>query len=175
MLELMVVAAIFAVLSVGFVANFRRGEKVQSVKLAADDAQSALRQMQNNILSGAQYSEGVPAGNFGFEILDSGLSYNTFVEDTTFPVANKKILESVNFSSDSDIEANNLLVGGQSASKIEFRFYPPFAKVRITGLGTDYTNEENIAATFDLELTGGSFSSSKTIEVDGLTGRIEAR
>jgi len=80
LIEMMVVVGIMVVLVSVIVANLRRGQKTQQVNAASEGVVSALRQMQNNILSGLEYAAGQPAGDFGFEIADAGTSYITFVE-----------------------------------------------------------------------------------------------
>jgi len=171
LIEMMVVVGIMVVLVSVIVTNLRRGQKTQQVNAASEGVVSALRQMQNNILSGLEYAADQPAGDFGFEIADAGTSYTTFVE---LPgEANKKNLETVNFLN--DVSVDNLVVGGEAASLLQVRFFSPFGKMKMTGDGTSHTNAEDITTTFDIELSTGSVTISKTITLDGLTGRIEAQ
>ena len=71
--------------------------------------------------------------------------------------------------------ADNIVVGGEAATGVQIRFFPPFGKMRMTGGDTSHTDAEDIIATIDVELDSGSTTISKTIIVDGLTGRIEVQ
>jgi len=174
LVELTVVVTILVLLSAAVIVNFNRGERIQRLNVAADSVQSALRQMQGNILFGLEYSATEVAQDFGFEISNNGQSYTTFVEDNNSPTPNRTNLETVTFAS--GVTATNLTVEGVSASKIEVRFFPPFGRIKITGVCTSYNQAENVGVLFDLRLDAGSGNIiTKQVEVDGITGKIEVR
>ena len=170
-IELVVITAIIAVLFGAVVANLKEGEKGRNVKLAADSVQSALRQMQNNILSGQVHSvSGKAAGSYGFKITNSGTSYTTFVEELNKTAY--AVLETVNLPN--KISITNLVVDGNASTSLEVRFYPPFGKIKMDYVklaGGSVTDAENVQASFDLVYQGTSHK--KTIVIDGISGRIE--
>jgi len=167
MVELIVILAITVVLSGSIIANFRNGDRSRDVRVATDSIQSALRQMQNNILSGVQHPSGSPAGDFGFEITSGQKNYLTFSE---LPGGgSKQTLETVTLPD--SVTISNIIVGGQAASKIEVRFLPPFGKIQITGIGTSYSQAINVVSSFKVRFRGETLG-EKTVHVDGITGKI---
>jgi len=170
LVEMLVVVSIMVVLSATIIANLRRGQRTQELNAATESIVSALRQMQNNVLSGLEHgSSHQPAGDFGFEISSDGTLYTTFSELTGQTA--RINLETVNFTP--NIAITNLVVGGVAATMLQVRFLPPFGKVIMTG--ASYTNEPDITSTFNVRLTSGSAILNKTITIDGLTGRIETQ
>lgn len=182
-IEMMVVVAISMLIMGVALTQYKTGEQTRNVKVAGDNAESALRSMQNNTLSGKSYAGGTPpsaADYFGWKISTMTPNYfETFVKEKY--TSNSRILETSLFPNRvnvSSIQVSNAAGSGgaDSARNVEIRFLPPFGAVETKyysiSRGADVTLR-NAITTIVLLYQGST--RQRTVTVDGVSGRISVQ
>ena len=128
--ELLVVSAIFMIISISALVNFRRGEQVGVLRLATDQLASNIREAQTKTLSGSQQQEISAAGGFGvyFNTNQNG-QYLLFRDngDNIYDVNDDFILETV-------LLPQNMTINSLTADPLSIVFQPPKPTIYLNGL-----------------------------------------
>ncbi len=174
LVELIIVIAITALISTISIANFRKGEKQKQVVLGADVVINAIRNAQNYAQAGKATTNSNAACrtpqyyfvtlNYSSQITLSALNNNTsacgILPDT---------IQTYSLPVNTRIRAAGLTLNGTAATaNLVIRFLPPFAKILAGRDGADPASFT--AANIVVESTDAS--SSKTVIIDGVSGRI---
>lgn len=171
--ELVVSSTIIIVLGSIFMVNYRQQQISQSLKSAADNLESGLRQMQNNILAGELYSPTSPARDYGVKLDLNAGTFETFAEESV--TSAYKTLEIVNLGS--NVIFNRLTAGSNSLiTHLEVRFISPTGKMLISarqGGSVIYTEQANIIGQIRIAHTSTS-SHYYIVDIDGASGRIQS-
>lgn len=173
LVEIIVVVTIFAALAATLLVSQQQARRSSNIRIAADSTQSALRLMQNQVLSGERYSPSSAARDHGIKLSSGGTAYETFVEEAG--TVSYKSLETYTFPASVAISNLQVTSGGstQSATLVEIRFFPPFGEVRVTaknGGTTLFTEQKNVIVVFRFVYSGAS--QYRQLTVDGVSGRI---
>jgi prepilin-type N-terminal cleavage/methylation domain-containing protein len=165
LIELIVVLFMMAMLSTIMLANFRAGQRQRSVQLAADTLVNAFRTAQSYTLSGKKIGNCAP--KYYYVTLTYSTAYTLFALDSC---GGTDTIQTYNLPVNVKFRSGQIKVEGASASaNAKIYFTPPFAKITAS---RDGGAAAAIAqATFILESSDGSVS--KTVTVDGVSGKVE--
>lgn len=180
LVEMIVVIAILAMLSVLVVANFRNSEKINAVRLGAEQFVGALREAQNYAMAqkriGDPPTSEVPAGGFGVSVRKL---QPPFVNYTLF--ADTDGIAGYNAAKDITIRSETLPRYAQFTSmraddveKDEFSviFLPPAAAVVFGDLGGGLVPNYS-KATFAIKSTDADLTSELDVAVTRSSGLID--
>ncbi|MDO8582280.1 MAG: prepilin-type N-terminal cleavage/methylation domain-containing protein [bacterium] len=111
MIELMVTIGIFALITGAVLANFRAGERGESLRLAAEQLAQDIRRAQNDVLSGKTYQEQsdtgpkeqVPTQGYGisFAIQNDAEHYTFFPPESLIALPKGIVTKSIQLSDNS--------------------------------------------------------------------------
>ena len=183
-MELMVTISILAVIASVSISNFRQAEKVRSMDLSAQIALEAYRKAQNYSLTGKIINE----QDFGCFIdgewsLGGPPTYgiHASAQPTIQPhmfgknECGLRDVEFFNFPSGVKIKPGTFVINGipNNSTEVYIHFKAPYGKLEYTAhSGTwDGFFYPFVEITFDLELPDGSLT--RTIRIDGISGRID--
>lgn len=169
-----VVVAIVLLIGGLMLANYEEGRKSRDLQIDRDTLVSALREMQNNVLSGVPFSSTEGARSFALSLSATSTAYETFVEaigtGTVRQIEPLQLSPKVIFSNIEVIPAGEPT---QSVTAVEIRFISPFGEIRITarnGTTVVFTEQRNVLVNLQLQYQGST--RAKTVTIDGISGRI---
>jgi prepilin-type N-terminal cleavage/methylation domain-containing protein len=170
LIEMLVVLFIITTIAGISVANFRAAEKQKRVTIAADTVINAIRNAQNFTLTGknttnANTSCRVP--QFYVVIFQYASTFTLYGVDNC---GTWDTIETYSLPVNTRIAANGLKLNGSTATTAEAVYFaPPFATI------TGNKDSDPVASFSTLSITveTSDGSSSKTVHVDGVAGRIE--
>ncbi len=169
LIELMVVCAIIAILSVSVTANYHQGDRELGLELAAGKLAQDLRRTQEWGYSAHQFA-GVSFAGYGINIVKGGTTYALYTDNN----ANGRYTSSTDSIRETAVLDNNFKVSDikpcgpadtcGTLSSLSVNFIPPDPGVLITNSsGTSYD-----AATIVLGITGTSTTRSVVVNRSGL-------
>ena len=173
LVELIIVIFIMALLSTLSIANFHNGQRQRAVAIAADTVSNALLNAQNFTLAGKK------TNNANASCRAVAAYYVNFftASPTTFSLyalnncLTNDTIETYTLPANTRIKTNGLKLGGSTAqTQLGVIFVPPFAtlKALFDSPGPPY----NTFSTAQIIVESNDGSVSRTVIVDGLSGRI---
>jgi prepilin-type N-terminal cleavage/methylation domain-containing protein len=191
LIELMIIVFIMALLSGALIMNFRAGDRQRRVNLSRDTIISAFRTAQNLTLAGKQ----IPAASTGLAPHVRGgtrcgsdnaaMSYwveftasnviDIMVEDrcgAVMRIQQFTLVGQTRFVGTNPFTLTNSS-GTTSSSTVAIRFAPPFGTTSATTASAPLPAVFNpfITSTVTIEYTDGQ--RTRTITIDGISGRID--
>jgi prepilin-type N-terminal cleavage/methylation domain-containing protein len=175
LIELIVVIFIIGMLSTVMMANFRAGEKQKRVQLGADQTLSAMRTLQNVVLSGKQIGSCPATPNYYASVAYSSSSVNLYCSGIVF--------QTIKMPSDVRIKASSIsivtsLSTNTAANGALIFIAAPFASMKacpsqsgdtcLSGIGSEAAFQ---TISFIIESLDQKFS--RTITINGISGRFE--
>jgi prepilin-type N-terminal cleavage/methylation domain-containing protein len=185
LIELLVVMAMTALIALVMLANFRNGDKSKRVGLAADGIVNLARLGQNYAISGKQIAGNLnpvsgtrcpsddTAAYYEMDLDQSKTTINLYAVDKCgasflvdyFPMANGVHIKTGSITRTLCTPSCSTT----SFSTMGTRFTPPFAKITAASIGSA-TFPEFSSVDLVVESTDGA--RSKSIKIDGVSGRI---
>jgi prepilin-type N-terminal cleavage/methylation domain-containing protein len=179
LIELLVSLFILVVLTTIILADFRRGEKQTRVRLSADIVTTAIRTAQNYTLSGKQLDQSTCT--IGGVLEKSAVAYYAHFHVNDVPhvhaedkcgihhrIGNFPLLQQVRLKSD------GLIIDGAALTEMRVVFYPPFGRLRGSAFGDGSPIYQDFS-TMSITVEYIDSSISRTITVDGISGRIQTQ
>lgn len=169
LIELIVSIFILVTLSAVAVANYSQGEKRRRTALASDGTVNAARLAQNYALSGKQIEATAcpnkAAKNYRISF-DSSTTYIIYAEDN----CSSPLFEIQRFTlpQGTQMKVSELKIDGSLVNTLSVMFTAPFAQASASGNGGPFASFTT--ATVGVEHVDQSVS--KTVTVDGVSGRI---
>jgi prepilin-type N-terminal cleavage/methylation domain-containing protein len=178
LIELIVSIFIIGILAGITIVNFRASERPKRAQLAADTYINAIRNAQNFTLTGKKIDastcviNGVADKSPQFYIIDFTVSQTSDLYGID-KCNQAYLIERYTLIGGTRIRQNGYVLNGTPAPAMQLRFAPPFGAIAAST--STNLNQGPFAAfttaTITIETTEGS--NSKTITVDGVSGRIQ--
>lgn len=165
LIELMVVVTIMALLAATISLSFARIRAAQEMQTAASTIIATIRAVQNDVLSGQILSGGQAADAYDLVFTAGRTSF--IVQSIVRTGPNSTSTSTVETVTPSpNIQIQHVLVGGSARSPVRVRFSSPFGNVSADGVPSQVVQ---------LNLNHTKISSTKTVTIDGISGRISAQ
>ena len=161
LIELLVVILIMGMLTTIVIVNFQAQRQSQEIEAARQDVLSRLRQSQSDLLGGRILS-GETAAAASYEMTFT-TGRNTYQIDY-FIGTNRKAFETMKTLQNTQIQ--QILVAGSSRSQVVLRFTAPYGAITADGAANQ---------TVQIQLAHAKSGRTKTVVIDGVSGRIGAQ
>lgn len=173
LIELLAVILITATIAGISVASFRKAEKQKRAVIAADIVINAIRNSQNFTLTGKNIS------NSSCAISKAPVSYILRVSNTTTWVVWAEdacgvfnLIESYTLPAGTN-NSSNLTINGSVVSGLQIKFKPPFGAMTASSDVTLGAGSFSNFTTISIDVQTADGAVTKTVTVDGVSGRIE--
>lgn len=186
LIELLVAVVIITLLTTVSLASYRNGEKQRRIAIATDGIVSMVSATQNSILSGKQIPSGLTAVSGTPCVNDRTIAKSSIVfTELSVPYLLVKLTdkcggvfetERYNFPTKIRIKNDGIIPVGcgpatcsVNPASIELNILPPFAKMdfKETGGGVFHS-----FISVDIVIESEDGSSSETVRIDGVSGRV---
>jgi len=164
-IELLVTAAIFIIIFTVAIMDFRGGENINRLQLAADQVAVAIRRAQTESLSGSNKQEIAAAGGFGVYFDSNNNGQYVYFRDNgdggnNFDPNTDTIIETVSLPP-------NITLNFLTEDPLSIVFTPPKPDIYINGLST--------SADLNIILFSSKNNAKQgNISLNGFTGRVTA-
>jgi prepilin-type N-terminal cleavage/methylation domain-containing protein len=190
LIELLVVILMIGLVAGALIYNFRSGDKQKRVNLARDAVITAFRTAQNYALAGKQIpppaqathvrgssrcASNNAAVSYWVEFPASGSSFYLMAQDTCGAIMRVEtyvLVQRTQFASGSPF-ALDTGSGSAAQTTLAVRFMPPFGAMSATATATPVASNFNAFVSGSVAVTFNDGSVSKTITVDGISGKIQ--
>ncbi len=178
LVEMIVVIAILAMLSALVVANFRNSEKINAVRLGAEQFVGALREAQNDALAQKRVGDPskVPAGGFGVYVnkaaLSGDITFTLFADNGSvlgeYDAADRILRQPETLPRYSKFA--RIRVGDTTVDELSVIFKPPQGEVIFGNMGV--VADSGVAA-FVIQSTDPNVLAAKAVTVSQATALID--
>lgn len=169
LIEMLVAMALVAILATVVIANYREANKRKSVQFAADSVINALREAQNNAVTGLQIQTSCVQGKAAVSFAANFIAGTNFYTITALDkCANTITLKNQTIPKGTLIKSTGLLLNGGGVASLNIKFTPPFGN---TEASTGGAAASYVSSTITLESADGTIT--KTVTVDGISSRIQ--
>ncbi len=170
LIELLIAIMVMSLLSTIVLLNYRSADRTRRVQLAADMVVSALTDAQNLALSGKGGSGCINGNNTTINPYVVTINYG--LQDISLHCGTT-VFRTYTLPAGTQIQSSGLSIDGTTTNQIYFYYYPPFANIKACATScSDTTGAIFTSAALTLESNQGA-ATSRTVTVDGLTGRIK--
>ncbi len=166
LIELFVITGIMVFLATAVTLNFRELRSSQELMAAANDLISKVRETQNAALAGRINPQGGAAASSYDIVLAAGQQRYTLdyiFRDPSSPSGTSTTTRAETVILPRTVRLSRLLVDGGAQGQIRIRIESPFGKISVGGQAQKVVQ---------VELTSQAGSQTRTVVIDGVSGRI---
>ncbi|MBI4363474.1 MAG: four helix bundle protein, partial [Candidatus Doudnabacteria bacterium] len=177
LIELMIAAAVMAILASVTVANFRESERNKTLAAGSDMVVNAVRNAQNRAFA----SEAIASSTCTINSIPDRapksylIVFGSQTSATLYGVDkcdNAVALETYLYPKDVLVQSNGYVLNSAVVGSLQIKFTPPFAAT--TASSDAGINQGTFSSFTSSEVTIGIASKVRTITVDGVSGKVEA-